>query len=147
MSIEVTVFKGSANGGIVESTTRRDGPTGSQVLVKITHSGICGTDEHFMHADMGLRHEGVGTVEQIGELVSQFQVSDVVGWGYMHKTCGECEQCLSGTDEKAFHFIADLLYRSRSILLEERTLRDEQPSPGFLWLARHLGHVLSLQGS
>ncbi|KAJ7896250.1 chaperonin 10-like protein [Mycena olivaceomarginata] len=94
MSVEFTVFKGSASAGIVESTTRRDGPTGNEVLVKITHSGICGTDEHFKHADMVLGHEGVGTVEQIGDRVSQFQVGDVVGWGYVHKTCGECEQCL-----------------------------------------------------
>ncbi|KAJ7713450.1 hypothetical protein B0H14DRAFT_2546565 [Mycena olivaceomarginata] len=53
MSVEFTVFKGSANKGIVESTTRR-APTGNEVLVKITHSGICGTDEHFKHADMVL---------------------------------------------------------------------------------------------
>ncbi|KAJ7348685.1 hypothetical protein DFH08DRAFT_1080007 [Mycena albidolilacea] len=98
MSIELTVFKGSANAGIVESTTRCDGPTGNEVIVKITHSGIYGTDEHFKHADMVLEHEGVGTVEQIGDRVSQFQISDVVGWGYTHKTCGECEQCLLEVD-------------------------------------------------
>ncbi|KAF8160574.1 chaperonin 10-like protein [Mycena galopus ATCC 62051] len=99
MSVEFTVFKGSANEGIVEATTRRDGPTGNEVLVKITHSGICGTDEHYKHADMVLGHEGVGTVEQIGDRVSQFKVGDVVGWGYTHKTCGECEQCLLGQDQ------------------------------------------------
>jgi len=99
MSIEFTVFKGSENQGIVETTTRRDAPTGNEVLVKITHSGICGTDEHFKHADMVLGHEGVGTVEQIGERVSQLKVGDVVGWGYMHKTCGECDQCLLGQDQ------------------------------------------------
>ncbi|KAJ7717410.1 hypothetical protein B0H14DRAFT_3011881 [Mycena olivaceomarginata] len=74
MSIKFTVFKVSTNAGIVESTTRRDGPTGNEVL-------------------------GVGTVEQIGDHVSQFQVGDVVGWGYTHKTCGECEQCLLGQDQ------------------------------------------------
>ncbi|KAJ7302661.1 chaperonin 10-like protein [Mycena albidolilacea] len=99
MSVEFTVFKGSANEGIIESTTRRDGPTGNEVLVKITHSGICGTDEHFKHADMVLGHEGVGTVEQIGDRVSQFKVGDVVGWGLTHRTCGECEQCLLGQDQ------------------------------------------------
>jgi D-arabinose 1-dehydrogenase-like Zn-dependent alcohol dehydrogenase len=97
MSIEFTVFKGSASDGIIETKTRHDGPTRNQVLVKITHSGICGTDEHYKHADMGLGHEGVGKVEQIGESVSQFKVGDIVGWGYTHKTCGQCEQCLLGT--------------------------------------------------
>ncbi|KAJ7282875.1 putative NADP-dependent alcohol dehydrogenase C 2 [Mycena rebaudengoi] len=98
MAIEFTVFKGSADGSIVQSTTRRDAPKAHQVLVKITHSGICGTDEHFKHADMVLGHEGVGTVEQIGEDVKGFKIGDVVGWGYIHKACGECEQCVAGDD-------------------------------------------------
>ncbi|KAJ7899106.1 chaperonin 10-like protein, partial [Mycena leptocephala] len=99
MSVEFTVFKGSPNGAIVESRTRHDAPTGNQVLVRITHSGICGTDEHYKHADMVLGHEGVGTVEQIGESVSQFKVGDIIGWGFTHKTCGKCEQCELGKDQ------------------------------------------------
>ncbi|KAJ7459823.1 chaperonin 10-like protein [Mycena latifolia] len=97
MGIDFTVFKGSVN-GIVEATSHRELPTGNQVLVKITHSGICGTDEHFKQADMALGHEGVGIVEQIGEAVKGFKVGDVVGWGYVHKTCGACSLCLSGHD-------------------------------------------------
>ncbi|KAJ7062992.1 chaperonin 10-like protein [Mycena belliarum] len=99
MSVEFTVFKGSASDGIVESKTLRPAPTRNQVLVKITHSGICGTDEHYKHADMVLGHEGIGTVEQLGESVRGFNVGDVVGWGYIHKTCGTCEQCLLGQDQ------------------------------------------------
>ncbi|KAJ7657520.1 hypothetical protein B0H17DRAFT_1213500 [Mycena rosella] len=74
MSIEFTVFKGSASNGIVQATSRRALLTGTQVLVKITHSGICGTDEHYKHADMALGHEGVGTVEQLGERVKGLKV-------------------------------------------------------------------------
>ncbi|KAJ7497687.1 chaperonin 10-like protein [Mycena latifolia] len=99
MSVEFTVFKGSANEGIAESKTQHTAPTGNQVLVKITHSGICGTDEHYKHADMVLGHEGVGTVQQVGESVKGFNVGDIVGWGYTHKTCGTCEQCLLGQDQ------------------------------------------------
>ncbi|KAJ6447939.1 chaperonin 10-like protein [Mycena sanguinolenta] len=99
MSIEFTVFKGSANDGIVESKTRHDGPKGNEVLVKISHSGVCGTDEHYKHADMVLGHEGVGVVQQVGDQVTQFKVGDIVGWGWVHKTCGTCEQCLLGQDQ------------------------------------------------
>ncbi|KAK7005871.1 NAD(P)-dependent alcohol dehydrogenase protein [Favolaschia claudopus] len=99
MSIEVTAFKGSEKNGIVESKTQREGPTGNEVLIKVTHSGICGTDEHYKHADMVLGHEGVGVIEQIGDKVTQLKVGDVVGWGYVQKTCGECEQCLLGQDQ------------------------------------------------
>ncbi|KAF7357724.1 NAD(P)-dependent alcohol dehydrogenase protein [Mycena venus] len=99
MGMEFTVFKGSSSGSIVESKTLVAGPTGNQVLVKITHSGICGTDEHYRHVDVVLGHEGVGTVEQIGEGVSQFKIGDVVGWGFTHKTCGRCEQCERAQDQ------------------------------------------------
>ncbi|KAJ7077259.1 putative NADP-dependent alcohol dehydrogenase C 2 [Mycena belliarum] len=99
MGFEATVFKGSANGEIVEATTRCSAPTGNQVLVRITHSGICGTDEHFVHADMVLGHEGVGTVAALGASVRGFKFGDVVGWGYTHRTCGACEQCLLGQDQ------------------------------------------------
>ncbi|KAF7315778.1 NAD(P)-dependent alcohol dehydrogenase protein [Mycena indigotica] len=100
-TVEYTVFKGSPGGGngVIESKTVRPAPTGKEVLVRITHSGICGTDEHYKNADMALGHEGVGIVEQVGDAVTRLNVGDVVGWGYIHKTCGECESCLRGHDQ------------------------------------------------
>ncbi|KAJ6521944.1 chaperonin 10-like protein [Mycena vulgaris] len=98
MAIEFTTFKGSDQ-GIVQATSRLDGPTGNQVLVEITHSGICGTDEQFKHSDMVLGHEGVGTVSELGDSVTGLQIGDVVGWGYTHKTCGTCEECLLGKNQ------------------------------------------------
>jgi D-arabinose 1-dehydrogenase-like Zn-dependent alcohol dehydrogenase len=60
--VSFTVFKGSPNGSIVESTTTREvGP--DEVLVKTSHSGVCGTDEHQRHKGIALGHEGVGTIE------------------------------------------------------------------------------------
>ena len=54
-----TVYKGAEGRKIVKATTTREvGP--EEVLVKITHSGVCGTDEHYHSADMGLGHEGAG---------------------------------------------------------------------------------------
>ncbi|KAJ7217685.1 chaperonin 10-like protein [Mycena pura] len=85
MSVKFTVYKGSLSGAI-----------GKEVLVRVTHAGICGTDEHYKHAGMVLGHEGIGTVKQIGESVSQLKVGDVVGWGIMHNACGMCEPCMGG---------------------------------------------------
>lgn len=60
--VQFTVFKGSESGKIVESTTTRElGP--DEVLIKVTHSGLCGTDEHYRHKDVVLGHEGAGVVE------------------------------------------------------------------------------------
>ncbi|KAJ7646981.1 putative NADP-dependent alcohol dehydrogenase C 2 [Roridomyces roridus] len=95
---DFTVYKGGPS-GIVEAITHADPPKGNQVLIKITHSGICGTDEHYKGADMVLGHEGVGIVQQIGEQVKDFKVGDLVGWGYTHKTCGACEECYVGHDQ------------------------------------------------
>ncbi|KAJ7646945.1 chaperonin 10-like protein [Roridomyces roridus] len=96
MGIDSTVFKGSVDGGIVQGITHHDEPVDNQVLVRITHSGICGTDEHYKHSDMVLGHEGVGVVEKMGDKVTGLKVGDVIGWGYTHKTCGSCEECLQG---------------------------------------------------
>lgn len=60
--VEFTVFKGSKEGKIIKSTTQKElKPT--EVLIKVTHSGLCGTDEHYKHEDMGLGHEGAGVIE------------------------------------------------------------------------------------
>jgi D-arabinose 1-dehydrogenase-like Zn-dependent alcohol dehydrogenase len=98
MGVDFTVFKGSKTGQIVEAKGHREpGPT--EVLVKVTHSGVCGTDEHFRHAEQGLGHEGVGTIIEVGSLVpevSDFKVGDRVGMGWFWKFCGYCKQCTSG---------------------------------------------------
>jgi threonine dehydrogenase-like Zn-dependent dehydrogenase len=60
--VSFTVFKGSKDGKIVESTTTREVKP-DEVLVKVTHSGLCGTDEHCRHRDMALGHEGAGIIE------------------------------------------------------------------------------------
>lgn len=94
-----TVFKGSKDGSIVKSQTTRPDLTGEQVLVKITVSGLCGTDEHYKHADMALGHEGAGVVEEVGPNVKHLKKGDRVGWGFQHGSCGECEACLSGNEQ------------------------------------------------
>lgn len=60
---EFTVYKGSKNGSIVKSTTKKDVGY-DEVLIRVTHSGVCGTDEHYKHQEgMVLGHEGVGVIE------------------------------------------------------------------------------------
>jgi D-arabinose 1-dehydrogenase-like Zn-dependent alcohol dehydrogenase len=79
-----TVFKGENDGKIVEATTERSlGP--DEVLIRITHSGLCGTDCHFRKAGIALGHEGVGVVEAVGSSCTTRKVGEIVGWGYIHK--------------------------------------------------------------
>jgi D-arabinose 1-dehydrogenase-like Zn-dependent alcohol dehydrogenase len=96
MTIEFTVYKGSESGKIVQTKSRRELGR-SEAVVRITHSGVCGTDLHVQHQDIALGHEGIGIVTEIGSAVTSVKVGDRVGFGYMHYFCGNCEPCLAGT--------------------------------------------------
>ncbi|KAM3541305.1 putative formaldehyde dehydrogenase AdhA [Beauveria bassiana] len=97
---EMFVFKGSPSGRVIKQArpitdhSLKD----EQVLVRITHSGICGTDEHYKTEDMVLGHEGVGVVEAIGESVKRLSIGDRVGWGYCHGSCMACRECQKGQE-------------------------------------------------
>ncbi|KAF2732907.1 GroES-like protein [Polyplosphaeria fusca] len=93
-----TVYKGSQDGTIKKSSTTMPDLTNDQVLVRITASGLCGTDEHFRTSDMVLGHEGMGIVQETGPGVQHLKKGDRVGWGYEQSACGNCEMCLTGRD-------------------------------------------------
>ena len=50
--IAFSVFKGSENGTITPGQTTKGPLQGDQVLVGITASGVCGTDMHYLSADV-----------------------------------------------------------------------------------------------
>lgn len=112
MGFDFTVYKGSSDGSIKKATTHRDDLQGDSVLVRITHSGVCFTDVHYMKADMALGHEGAGVVEATGPGAQHLKKGDRVGWGYEHDSCGSCKQCLTGWEtfcpERKFYGYADL---------------------------------------
>jgi D-arabinose 1-dehydrogenase-like Zn-dependent alcohol dehydrogenase len=108
-----TVFKGSKDGSPKKSTTTKpDQLKGDQVFLKVTASGLCGTDLHYKTQDMALGHEGVGVVEEVGPEVKVLKKGDRVGWGYEHDSCGHCNLCLTGAEtycpERAMYAGADL---------------------------------------
>lgn len=111
MAIEFTVFKGTKN-GIKQDVTRKDDLTRDDVLVRVTHSGVCGTDLHYQEKDMVLGHEGTGIVEATGPDAHILKKGDRVGWGYAHDCCGHCRPCLTGWEtlcpERKLYGSADL---------------------------------------
>ncbi|KAJ5787861.1 hypothetical protein N7457_002851 [Penicillium paradoxum] len=110
MAISFTVYKGSKD-GIIQAETQRGDLKRDDVLVRITHSGVCGTDAHYQTADMALGHEGTGVVEATGPEANILKKGDRVGWGYQHDCCGHCRQCLSGWEtlcsERKMYAFAD----------------------------------------
>jgi len=81
------------------------------VLLKVTHAGLCGTDQHCKTSDIVLGHEGVGLVQQVGSQVTTFKVGDRAGWGFLHNSCGHCDECLNANEmfcpERAIYGLAD----------------------------------------
>jgi S-(hydroxymethyl)glutathione dehydrogenase / alcohol dehydrogenase len=77
-------------------------PRTGEVLVKITHSGVCHTDAYTLSGDdpegifpAVLGHEGAGIVVQVGEGVSSLKPGDHVIPLYTAE-CRECKFCKSG---------------------------------------------------
>ncbi len=77
-------------------------PQKGEVLVKITHTGVCHTDAFTLSGDdpeglfpVVLGHEGAGVVVQVGEGVTSVKPGDHVIPLYTAE-CGECLFCKSG---------------------------------------------------
>ncbi|KAI9671956.1 MAG: hypothetical protein M1817_002313 [Caeruleum heppii] len=98
MAIDYTVFKGSKGGQIVKAAVQSLDLRHDEVLVRVTHSGLCGSDIHHVSEDMALGHEGAGMVQDVGASVTTLKEGDRVGWGFIQSCCGHCQQCLTGKD-------------------------------------------------
>ncbi|NCP14169.1 MAG: NAD(P)-dependent alcohol dehydrogenase [Sphingomonadales bacterium] len=79
--------------------TRR-GLRHDDVLIEITHCGICHSDLHSARNDWGFTtypivpgHEIVGTVAAVGEAVTRHEIGDRVAIGCMVDSCLECAHC------------------------------------------------------
>ncbi len=77
----------------------------NELLIKIKHTAICGTDIHIYNWDdwaqknvpvpLTIGHEFMGTVVAMGDQVAGFQIGDRVS-GEGHLTCGICRNCRTG---------------------------------------------------
>jgi Zn-dependent alcohol dehydrogenase len=81
---------------------RVDAPGAGEVLVRIEATGVCHSDLHVIQEDgwhhpypVLLGHEGCGTVETVGEGVTNVVAGDrvVLGW---KTACGTCTACTRG---------------------------------------------------
>lgn len=97
MAITNQVYRGIE--GIVKKVPAQVPELGPKdILIKITHSGLCGSDTAYLPYGIALGHEGVGIVEKVGEAVTQFKIGDRAGGGYLRDACGHCKYCMTGND-------------------------------------------------
>ncbi|KAM5359981.1 hypothetical protein ACJZ2D_014075 [Fusarium nematophilum] len=87
-------------------------PGPSQILVKITWTGVCGTDKTYFlggfdaptgSTDLGsggiAGHEGVGVVVAVGQDAGErWSIGDRAGVKWIASVCGDCEFCQEGHD-------------------------------------------------
>ena len=84
---------------------RRDvGP--NDVLITISHCGICHSDIHQARDEWGGSifpmvpgHEIVGMVTQVGDAVKRFRVGDRAGVGCFVDSCRSCTACREGLEQ------------------------------------------------
>lgn len=76
-----------------------------EVLVKVSHCGICHSDLHLINNDWHSSnyplvpgHEVVGEVVELGPEVSHLKLGQRVGIGWQSGSCMECEWCISGQE-------------------------------------------------
>lgn len=90
---------------------RRD-PRPDDVVVRVTHCGVCHSDLHAMDASgAGLGglplvpgHEFVGVVSELGSAVSDRRVGETVAVGNIVDACGECAACRAGDEPYCVEF-------------------------------------------
>ena len=78
-----------------------EAPKRDEVMIKLAACGVCHSDLSATNGTIPfppplvLGHEGAGTVVQVGEGVSEFQVGDSVISSFV-SMCGKCRYCATG---------------------------------------------------
>lgn len=82
-------------------------PAPGEVLIRLKASGVCHTDVHIWKGGIQPRvqprpfilgHEGVGEVAALGDGVTGWAIGDRAGAGWLHDTCGVCDECRDGAE-------------------------------------------------
>lgn len=80
-------------------------PGPGQVKVKVSVCGVCRTDLHVVDGDLTEPklpivpgHQVVGTVAELGEGTTGFEIGDRVGIPWLGGSCGQCRYCADGKE-------------------------------------------------
>jgi len=79
-------------------------PSDNEVKIRVEAAGICGSDLHILHGDIGIPmrlpvvvgHEFSGVIVELGKRVTQWQVGQRVTAENTRKVCGYCRYCATG---------------------------------------------------
>ncbi len=107
MATMQALVKKEAAPGLWLEAVERPAPGPHEVLIRVTHAAICGTDVHIHNWDqwaqstvpvpLVIGHEYVGTVEAVGDEVEAVKPGQRVS-GEGHLVCGHCRNCRAGRE-------------------------------------------------
>ncbi len=96
----------SPDSGMAPLAFTRRGLRDDDVLIDISHCGICHSDLHAARNDWGRTtypivpgHEITGVVAALGEKVTRHAIGDRVAIGCMVDSCLECDSCKAGLEQ------------------------------------------------
>jgi uncharacterized zinc-type alcohol dehydrogenase-like protein len=98
--MKIQAFAAREPRGVLEAFEYEAEPREDEVLVRVTHCGICHSDVHLLDGDWGdffplvPGHEVIGTVER----GKGFAPGTRVGIGWQCASCGQCEWCKAGKE-------------------------------------------------
>jgi propanol-preferring alcohol dehydrogenase len=99
------VLNRAAAGGVEQQDRETPIALPGEVLVKVRVCGVCRTDLHVVDGELpGIEipivpgHEIVGTVERVGDGVTELAVGDRVGVPWLGYSCEQCTYCKSGRE-------------------------------------------------
>jgi threonine dehydrogenase-like Zn-dependent dehydrogenase len=97
-TMRAAVYKGDRRVDVEEYPVPELGP--EDVLLEVSHCGVCGSDIHFVLEGWGRPnsvggHEYTGTIAAVGAAVTGWKVGEPVVGGPTVR-CGHCEFCLAG---------------------------------------------------
>jgi threonine dehydrogenase-like Zn-dependent dehydrogenase len=90
---------------LLEDRPAPGGPAPGQTVVRVEAVGICGSDLHLLHGDLGATHEGLLPRVQGHEFSAVIEIADPAGGGpaagervavWPVLPCGECRPCRGG---------------------------------------------------
>ena len=96
----------SATSPLVPYEFERREPRPDDVVIEVTHCGICHSDIHTVRSEWGEAvypcvpgHEIVGRVVRVGKKVKRFKPGDFAGVGCLVNSCGKCPACKSNEEQ------------------------------------------------